>query len=140
MQFISILIIIAISILNVMLFFKVWNMANNVKAIKSTLLFSTYSPSKIEILKLYLAGEVDKVYKILSNKVINNYILLCETITEKLDAEGNIYDYEVSESKKAEDYFAVHYDNLLKKLTKNFAEYDLEIPDELKNLKFRKIN
>lgn len=137
MQFLLVLITVTSSVLNIILFFKLWSMTNNVSAIKSYL-----QPAKLkneEILKLYLAGEQDKVQKALSNALINEYLELCEILSAKIDADNKLYDYNSGVSKDVEEYFSYRYDKVLEKYASKYAEFDVEIPAHFKSLQFRKI-
>ena len=129
------LISIVTSILSIILFFKIWGMTNDVQDIKKTL--NKQGLDEQERFKLFLLGEKDIVFKSLIDKVADEYFGICETIKRGKNSEGNIYNFEVKKTITSEEYFSIKFNSFLEKISPKFAEYGFEIPEEIKNLKYK---
>ena len=123
------------SILSIILFFKIWKMTNDVENIKKAL--KKQGLDEQERFKLFLSGEKDIVFKSLIDEVADKYFDICETITRGQNSEGNIYDFNIQKTITSEQYFSQKFNSLLEKFSPKFAEYGFEIPEEIKNLKYK---
>lgn len=123
------------SILSIILFFKIWGMTNDVEDIKKTL--KKQGLDEQERFKLFLSGEKDIVFKSLIDKVADKYFDICETITRTQNSEGKMYDFEVQKTITSEEYFSKKFNSFLEKFSTKFTEYGFEIPEEIKNLKYK---
>lgn len=123
------------SILSIILFFKIWKMTNDVENIKKAL--KKQGLDEQERFKLFLLGEKDIVFKSLIDKVADEYFGICETIKRGKNSEGNIYNFEVKKTITSEEYFSIKFNSFLEKISPKFAEYGFEIPEEIKNLKYK---
>ena len=106
------IIIIVFGILQIILFFKIWGMTNDVKQIKEALPHApnNVSPAKIEI----AIGNVDKAKELIKREFI---IDLYGTYKNAVDAEWG-------KSQFIEESYSIEYDKLNQLYTKRFANVE----------------
>lgn len=124
------------SVLSIILFFKVWQMTNDVKAIKDST--SSAKLTDKTILKLALAGEKEKAQKALINDVVEDYLALCDEILEKTQSGDNMYDYKEARHVAINEYYDSKFSEIIKRHSRRFYEYGFNLPDNLKELKYKK--
>lgn len=131
------IIVIFVSILYIVLFFKVWGMTNDVKEIKKAM--CVVEIDEITLIKKSLCGEKEQVEKILVNRILEKYIDLCYSITVGKKADGTIYAYDLSKCISCDEYYTMRINKILEEHTPEFAKYGLSIPENIKELKYREI-
>lgn len=110
--FITSFIMIVFGVLQIILFFKVWGMTNDVKQIKNGLPHApnNVSPAKIEI----AIGNVDKAKELIKR----------EFIIDLYDTYKNAVDAEWGKSNFIEEGYSKEYDKLKQLYTKRFANIE----------------
>lgn len=108
LNIITAIIIIFFAILQIILFFKVWNMTNNVNTIKNHLY-----PTDIqrELNKASIKGEKDKIKEILYNSLV-------EDLTEIVGPNEKM----------------LNTVNVISNYIELYKRYDIEFPDRFKNI------
>lgn len=130
------LIIIVFCILQIILFFKIWGMTNNVNAIKK----SISEPPKLNKrnkLIFSFTGEKDRIFKPLITRLVDDYLELCNTIARATDSDEKIYDYDTRQSYSKDEYYTLKFSAIIDAYSKKLADYGITIPEEVKNLKYQ---
>lgn len=114
------------AVLNIILFFKIWGMTNDIRELKIDH-FDTRMPEDIPQLRAYLRenyvlGDKEKVKSILIHEFLDN-------INSKCNSNRNPY---LETSSPSMDTDITQYVNVLKK---QFAKVNIEVPDSILNMK-----
>jgi hypothetical protein len=117
-------IIIAASVLQIILFFKIWAMTNDVRALRENSV--GHSNFVFEIRKLILLGEKKKAADILLNQFIRK---IKDLNYDDLNANDGEY-YKEDLNRKDKDF-----DKAKKELEHVFLKIGEELPEGIKNLK-----
>lgn len=124
--FLGIIIALVVAILNIILFFKLWGMTNDIRALKLDH-FDTRMPEDIPQVRAYvrenlILGDKEKVKRALIQEFLNN-------INSKCNYNRSSY---INTTDPVLNTNITPYVELTKK---QFAKLDLEIPEEINNLK-----
>lgn len=114
------------AVLNIILFFKIWGMTNDIRELKIDH-FDTRMPEDIPQLRAYLRenytlGDNEKVKRILIHEFLDN-------INSKCNSTRNSY---LETSRPEMDTDITQYVDVLKK---QFAKVNMEVPDYILNMK-----
>jgi biopolymer transport protein ExbB/TolQ len=116
-------IIIAASVLQIILFFKIWVMTNDVRALREK--YVKHSSSNFEIRKLILLGDKKQATDILLNQFIEK---IKNLNYDGLNEKDEYYE-------KIKQNIDKHFDEVKKELENNLLKIGEKLPDGIKNLK-----
>lgn len=119
------LITIAAAILQIILFFKVWEMTNDVRKLREKYASSKGASFNFEIRKLLASGKKEQAKELLLNRFYNSIESLNYAGLEKSESR---YEQIV---KNIDDDFM----KLKSELEKNLSAIGMEMPDNLKRMK-----
>ena len=116
----------AVAVLNIILFFKLWGMTNDIRELKKDH-FDTHMPEDIPQLRAYLRenyimGDNAKVKRALIHEFLDNINSNCNiSRSSYLDTNDSRLDTDITQ--------------YVERLKKQFAKVNLDIPKEILNLK-----
>lgn len=120
MEGLLVIIAVVISILNIMLFFKIWSMTNDVKKIEHKLNERTSINIEVETLRLKMLGRIEEAEKLLNAEMEKNLRSVC------------------SNSKSIEDG-AIEWNRSLKKMEDLYKYLGINMPEEYRKFDIIKL-
>ncbi len=135
----SVLVVIVICVLNIILFFKVWGMTNNISGIRILLEDSFKNRNdgnnkecvKQQFEDKKIADEERlKIYNELNENLKREFLEWCDEVKGK----EKMYDHEKSKYITCEEYVKKHYSNVVKSFEPKYASLGLCVPKFLANL------
>lgn len=113
------------AVLQIILFFKVWAMTNDVKKLRENCGYSNESNFNLEIRKLLASGSKEKAKEMLLNRFYDN---IAELNYSGLDQSGNNYD-QITKNIDAD------FLKLKEGLTNDLSKIGEQLPENIKQMK-----
>lgn len=117
------IVLVGMGVLQVILFFKIWGMTNDVRKLKETLCISGLNDDQLskKVLKLKYTGKIDEAKKVIDENMENE-------VFNQLCMRGNDISYTQSQ-----------VELIIKKYEKYYKMLNCEMPAEIKNIKVGKV-